>query len=143
MSVARGPEGHADDEEAQALAGNRPRHRRGGLTTTATTEKPTPSSSAAARELGEPLGGVRPPHSGGLPAARRVDVRRRPDQADVAEGLREVAELLLGPGVDLLGEQPEVVGVVAELPEEGLGRPPLFTRDSAPSNGGLAALDDS
>ena len=44
-----------------------------------------------------------------------VDLVRGGDQADVAEGLREVAELVTRRGVDLLGEQAEVVGVPGEL----------------------------
>src|SRR5437764_1202868 len=54
-------------------------------------------------------------------AARLVDLVRRGDQADVAERLREVAELLAVRGVDLLREQAEVVGVAGELREQLLG----------------------
>ena len=39
------------------------------------------------------------------------------DQPDVAERLREVAELLVVLGVDLLGQQPEVIRVADELVE--------------------------
>src|ERR1700760_1408831 len=45
-----------------------------------------------------------------------VEVDRGADQRQVAEGLREVAELLAG-SVDLLGEQAEVVGVGVHLLE--------------------------
>src|SRR5690606_24469254 len=44
--------------------------------------------------------------------------QRRVDQPDVAEGLREVAELLVGFGVDLFGEQAEVVPPLEESDED-------------------------
>src|SRR6185312_16616421 len=40
------------------------------------------------------------------------------DEAHVGEGLREVADRLAGAGADLLGEEPDVVRVLAELLEE-------------------------
>ncbi len=52
---------------------------------------------------------------------RLVDLPGGGDQPDVAEGLREVAELLAVRGVDLLGEQAEVVRVARELVEQRLG----------------------
>ena len=53
--------------------------------------------------------------------ARPVQVRGSDDQPDVAEGLRCVAQQLAGGGVDLLGEQADVVGVADELVEQSLG----------------------
>src|SRR5436309_2293881 len=53
-------------------------------------------------------------------AARLVDLVGGGDQADVAERLREVAELLAVRGVDLLREQAEVVRIAGELVEEPL-----------------------
>ena len=55
-----------------------------------------------------------------IPLALSICVRGR-DQPDVAERLREVAELLVVRRVDLLGQQPEVVRVADELIEEPLG----------------------
>ena len=48
-----------------------------------------------------------------------VQCVRGVDQADVAERLRSVAELLAGVRVDLLAEQPEVVGG-SERPAQGV-----------------------
>src|SRR5204863_4454698 len=62
---------------------------------------------------------IRPP-SGGVPASQ-VDLVGGRDQADVAERLREVAELLAVLGVDLLGQQAEIVRVAGELREQLLG----------------------
>jgi hypothetical protein len=48
----------------------------------------------------------------------------------VAERLREVAEQLAVLGVDLLGEEPEVVGVARQPAEELLGPLELAGRSS-------------
>src|SRR6185369_15616044 len=46
---------------------------------------------------------------------------RRVDEADVGERLREVAELLAGLGIDLLGEEAEVVGAREHRSDGALG----------------------
>src|SRR3954454_5142804 len=53
-------------------------------------------------------------------ASGGIEVGRRDDQADVAEGLREVAEQLAVGRLDLLGQEAEVVRVAGELVEERL-----------------------
>ncbi|WP_155849492.1 hypothetical protein [Arthrobacter sp. H20] len=50
-----------------------------------------------------------------------LDQPGRIDEADVAEGLREVAELLAGGLVDLLGQQAGVVDVAHRVLEHGSG----------------------
>jgi hypothetical protein len=55
-----------------------------------------------------------------MPAPGLVDLVGGRDQADVAVGLREVAELLAVGRVDLLAEQAEVVRVAGELLEQRL-----------------------
>jgi hypothetical protein len=47
-----------------------------------------------------------------------VDLPRRRDQADVAESLGKVAEMLSSSAVDLLGQQPKVVGESRQTREQ-------------------------
>ena len=67
------------------------------------------------------------------PAPGLVDLPRGRDQADVAEGLREVAEQLAAGGVDLLRQQAEVVRVAGRAgrtapPRDRSRRPAPGTR---------------
>ena len=52
---------------------------------------------------------------------RAIDVSGRVDQPDVTESLGEVPEQLVGRGVDLFGQEPEVVRVPGEAFEQLLG----------------------
>ena len=81
-------------------------------------------------QAGERDSGIRAPCRGScrrwsparLPAiAGAIDVGGGVDQADVAERLREVAELLAARGVDLLGEQAQIIGVTGQTVEQRRG----------------------
>src|SRR5689334_16247177 len=86
---------------------------------------PGPGGRRLARSLTWPLArrprrSSRPEHPANLPGAvieLVVEVDRSADQGQMAERLREIAELTAG-AVDLLGVQAEVVGVGEHLLED-------------------------
>src|ERR1041384_2960023 len=56
---------------------------------------------------------------------RLLDGKRRVDQADMGEGLREISQRGAGRDVDLFAEQPKIVAITQQMFEQRIGFPEI------------------